>query len=136
MISIPSLSQTQLGLLRAAKKFSGETVRFCYEIPITNPRKPPIKHPPFIQKLVDLGLIEVEFKQVLSGPSLFQQDSWAEYCADLELPSIRAWELWREEFIASLHETTHVLIPGEDFEEFSDVWIQEIRFHATHPSKD
>ncbi|MGR3280766.1 hypothetical protein ACSYAD_37550, partial [Acaryochloris marina NIES-2412] len=68
------------------------------------------------QKLVDFGLIEVESKQVLSGPSLFQKDSWYEYCGDLELPSIRAWELWREEFIASLDESTQVLVPGEGFE--------------------
>lgn len=133
MISIPSLTQTQLALLRAAKKYSGKTVRLCYETPITNPRKPPIKHPPFIQKLVDFGLIEVESKQVLSGPSLFQKDSWYEYCGDLELPSIRVWELWREEFIASLDESTQVLVPGEGFEDFSNVWIQEISFHATHP---
>ncbi|KAI9129644.1 hypothetical protein [Acaryochloris sp. CCMEE 5410] len=131
MISIPSLTQTQLALLRAAKKYSGKTVRLCYETPITNPRKPPIKHPPFIQKLVDFGLIEVESRQVLSGPSLLEKDSWNEYCADLELPSIRAWELWREEFIAKQKEAPHILIPGESFEEFSDVWIQEINFHAT-----
>lgn len=133
MISIPSLTQTQLALLRAAKKYSGKTVRLCYETPITNPRKPPIKHPPFIQKLVDFGLIEVESRQVLSGPSLLEKDSWYEYCADLELPSIRAWELWREEFIAKQKEAPHILIPGESFEEFSDVWIQEINFHATQP---
>ena len=133
MISIPSLTQTQLALLRAAKKYSGKTVRLCYETPIINPRKPPIKHPPFIQKLVDFGLIEVESRQVLSGPSLLEKDSWYEYCADLKLPSIRAWELWREEFIARQKEAPHVLIPGEGFEEFSDVWIQEINFHATQP---
>ena len=133
MISIPSLTLTQLALLRTAKKYSGKSVRLCYETPFTNLQNPPIKNPTFIQKLVDCGLIEVEFKQVLNGPSLFQKDSWHEYCADLELPSIRAWELWREKFIANLHETTHVLEPGEGFEEFSNVWIQEINFHATQP---
>ncbi|KAI9129835.1 hypothetical protein [Acaryochloris sp. CCMEE 5410] len=133
MISIPSLTQTQLALLRTAKKYPGMTVRLCYETPITDLRKPPFKNPPFIQKLVDFGLIEVEFKQVLNGPSLFQKDSWHEYCADLELPSIRAWELWREAFIATLHESTHVLVPGENFEDFTNVWIQEISFHATQP---
>ncbi|MGR3279247.1 hypothetical protein ACSYAD_29715 [Acaryochloris marina NIES-2412] len=131
MISIPSLTQTELALLRAAKKYSGKIVRLCYETPLTNPRKPPFKNPPFIQKLVDLGLIEVEFKRVLIGPSLLEKDSWYEYCADLELPSIRAWELWREEFITRQKETSHILVPGEDFEEFSDVWIQEISYHAT-----
>ncbi|BDM83239.1 hypothetical protein [Acaryochloris marina] len=134
MISIPSLTQTQLALLRAAKKYSGKTVRLCYETPIANPRKPPIKHPPFIQKLVDFELIEVESRQVLCGPSLLQKDSWYEYCGDLELPSIWAWELWREEFIARQKEAPYVLIPGEGFEEFSDVWIQEISYHATQPS--
>ena len=134
MISIPSLTQTQLALLRVAKKSSGKTIQLCYETPITNFRKPPFKNPPFIQKLVDFGLIEVECKQVLNGPSLFQKDSWQEYCADIELPSIRAWELWREEFIANLHESTYVLVPGEDFEDFSNVWIQTISFHATQPS--
>ncbi|ABW32221.1 hypothetical protein [Acaryochloris marina] len=133
MITIPSLTQALLELLRTAKKYSGKTVRICYETPITDPRKPPIKTPPFIQKLVDCGLIEVESKQVLSGPSLFERDSWYEYCADLELPSIRAWKLWRKEFIASQQEAPHVLLPGEGFEEFSDVWIQEINFHATQP---
>lgn len=131
MISIPSLTQAQLELLRTAKKYSGKTVRICYETPIINPRKPPIKTPPFIQKLVDCGLIEVESKQVLSGPSLFEKDSWYEYCADLELPSIRAWELWRKEFIANQQEAPHVLLPGKNFEEFSNVWIQEISFHTT-----
>ena len=69
MISIPSLTQAQLELLRTAKKYSGKTMWICYETPITNPRKPPIKNPSFIQELVDCGLIEVESKQVLSGCS-------------------------------------------------------------------
>ena len=134
MISIPSLTQTQLALLRTAKKHPEKTVRLYYETPITNHRKPPFKNPPFIQKLVDSGLIEVEFKRVLSGPSLLEKESWYEYCTDLAIPSIRAWELWREEFIARQKEAPNILMPGEGFEEFSDVWIQEINFHATQPS--
>lgn len=133
MISIPSLTLTQLALLRTAKRYSGKSVRLCYETSFTNLQNPPIKNPAFIQKLVDCGLIEVEFKQVLNAHSLFQKDSWHEYCADLELPSIRVWELWRQKFIANLPETTHILEPGEGFEEFSNVWIQEISFHATQP---
>ena len=105
------------------------TVRFCYETPLTDP-----KNPPFIQKLVDFGLIEVEFKRVLIGASLFQKDSWHEYCANLEMPSIRAWELWRKEFIARQKEAPHILVPGEGFEEFSNVWNQTISFHATQLS--
>lgn len=134
MISIPSLTQTQLALLRTAKKHPENTVRLYYETPIINHRKPPFKNPPFIQKLVNLGLIEVEFKRVLNGPSLLEKDSWYEYCADLELPSIRAWELWREEFIARQKEAPNILIPGEGFEGFSDVWIQEINYHAVQTS--
>lgn len=134
MTFIPSLTPYQLEILRTAKQCSGKTVRLCYEIPITSLRKPPYKYPSFIQKLVEFGLIEIQSKQVTRGLSLFQKDSWHEYCADLELPSIRAWELWRKEFIVSQQNLTHVLTPGEGFEDFSEVWMQEIKIQAIQPS--
>lgn len=131
---IPSLTPSQLEILRTAKQCSGKIVRLCYEIPITSLRKTPYKPPLFIQKLVKFGLIEIQSEQVIRGPSLFQKDSWDEYCADLELPSIRAWELWRKEFIASQQNLTHALTPGEGFEDFSEAWIQEIKIQAIQPS--
>ncbi|NJM68672.1 MAG: hypothetical protein HC851_24915 [Acaryochloris sp. RU_4_1] len=136
MTSIPSLSRVQLEILRIAKQHSGEMLHLSFESPIFDNGEPPIGYPSLLQELIDLGYIEVQFNQLLSDSSRFQRDSWQEYCANLELPSIRAWELWRQEFIASQEGSTHVLLPGEDFEDFSDAWIQEIRLRAAQPSKN
>ncbi|ABW31435.1 hypothetical protein [Acaryochloris marina] len=134
MTFIPSLSQIQLEILRVAKLSSGEMLNLSLEAPIEQDEGPPSAHPQFVQELVDWGLIEVYFKHVHIGTSRFQQDSWAEYCADLSLPSIRAWELWRQEFISEQEGATHVLTPGERFGEFSEVWVEEMRFRAVQPS--
>lgn len=134
MTFIPSLSQIQLEILRLAKQFSGDVLQLSLEIPMAQDEGPPSANPQFVQELIDLGLIEVHFKQVYIGTSRFQQDSWAEYCADLNLPSIRAWELWRQAFIAEQEGATHVLAPGEGFGEFSEVWVEEMRFRAVQPT--
>lgn len=136
MVSIPSLTQAQLEILRIAKEHSGEILHLSFEFPILINEGPPTRTIDLIQDLIDLGLIEIQFRQVLSGPSQFQKDSWYAYYINLELPPIRAWELWRDEFIASQEGSAYIFTPGEEFEDFSDVWIEEVRFQATQPSKD
>lgn len=133
MVSIPSLSQAQLEILRIAKEHSGEILHLSFETPMLKEDGPPSGNPQFFQELIDLDLIEIHFKQVYIGTSKFQKDSWAEYCAALDLPSLRAWELWRRAFISEQRGVTHVLEPGEGFGEFSEVWVEEMRFRAVHP---
>lgn len=134
MIFIPSLSPIQLEILKLAKQHSGELLHVSFETPMLKDVGSPSGNPQFFQELVDLDLIEVHFKQTYIGTSNFQKDSWDEYCADLCLPSLRAWELWRQEFIAEQEGATHVFSPGEGFGEFSEVWIEETRFRAVQPS--
>ena len=133
MTCIPSLTQVQLEILRLAKEHSGETLRLSFESPMMGHEEPPIDNPPLIQEMVDLGLVEVQKSRVYSSTSRFQRDCWFEYCSDLELPSIYAWELWREEFIASQDGSTTLITPGEEFEDFSYVWVQEMIFQAVQP---
>lgn len=135
-MGIPTLSTIQLEILRVTKQYSGEPLQLAFELPIAEAYRPPIGNPDMIQDLVDLGLIEVQLNRVIKDSSRFQRDCWHEYCAKLELPSIRAWELWREEFIASQEGSTHILAPGEDFENFSEVWIQEMRLRAVQPNEE
>lgn len=134
MACIPSLSKVQLEILRLAKQHSGEILHLSFETPMLKDEGPPSGNPHFFQALIDLDLIEIHFKQVYIGISNFQKDSWVEYCADLNLPSLRAWELWRQAFIEEQEGVTHVLEPGERFEEFSEVWVEEMRFRAVQPS--
>lgn len=84
----PSLSQMQLEILRIAKQSPDEILNLSFETPKLTNEEPPPGNPKLVQELVDLGLIEVYFKQSHLGTSRFQKDSWAEYCADLDLPSI------------------------------------------------
>lgn len=133
MRCIPSFSQVQLEILRLAKQHSGELLHLSFETPVLKDDEPPSGNPQFFQELLDLDLIEVHFKQVYIDLSNFQKDSWAEYCADLSLPSIRAWELWRQAFIAEQEGVAYDLTPGERFGEFSEVWIEEMRFRAVQP---
>lgn len=121
-------------ILRLAKQRSGKAVILSLETAMISEDKPPSGNPKLFQELIDLGLVEVHFKHVFREKSRWQMDSWARYCKGLELPSIRAWELWRQAFIAEQEEMGCVLVPGERFEEFSDVWVEEIRFQATQPS--
>lgn len=131
MSYIPTLNKVQLEILRLAKQRSGKAVILSLETAMISEDKPPSRNPKLFQKLIDLGLVEVHFKHVFQEKSRWQMDSWASYCDDLELPSIRAWELWRQAFIAEQEDMDCALIPGEGFEEFSDVWVEEIRFQAT-----
>ena len=134
MVCIPSLSLIQLEILKLAKQHSGELLHLSFETPILKDEGPPSGSPQFFQELVDLDLIEILFKQVYIGTSGYQKDSWDEYCADLNLPSLRAWDLWRQAFITGQEGVTHVLAPGERFGEFSEVWVEEMRFRAVQPS--
>ncbi|MGR3279252.1 hypothetical protein ACSYAD_29740 [Acaryochloris marina NIES-2412] len=134
MVYIPSLTQTQLRILRLAKKYPDKAVRLSYEIPIICNGDEPIGYPAFLQKLIGLGLVEVYSKQVRYDSSRYQRDSWNKYCSDLALPSIYAWDLWRDKYIAKQNGSRYILIPGEEFEHFSNVWIQEIEVRAIQPS--
>lgn len=135
MTFIPSLTQTQLRIFRLAKKYPDKAVRLSYEIPVICYGDEPIGYPAFLQNLINLGLVEVYSRQVRCDSSRYQRDSWNKYSADLDLPSIYAWELWRDKYIAGQKGSRHILIPGEEFEHFSNVWIQEIRVQAVQPSE-
>ncbi|NJM67023.1 MAG: hypothetical protein HC851_15810 [Acaryochloris sp. RU_4_1] len=134
MTCIPSLSQFQLEILRLAKKYSGKAIHLSFETPIIENGEPPIRYPSLLQQLIDCGYIEVKIKRIRRETSRFQRDSWADFCSGLALPSIRAWELWRQKFIATQEGLPQVLLPGEGFEDFSDAWVQEIRLRAVQPS--
>ena len=136
MVYIPSLTQIQLRILRLTKKYPDKVVRLSYEIPIVGIGDEPIGYPVFLQELVDLDLVQIVSSQVHFDSSRYQQDSWKKFTADLEMPSIYAWELWREKYIAIQKGSQHILMPGEEFEHFSDVWIQEIGVRAIQPSQD
>lgn len=133
MVHIPSLTQVQLEILRLAKENPGETLQLSFESPVMGNREPPSGHPPLIQEMLDLGLVLVQQSRVHCEISRFQQQCWHEYCSDLELPSIYAWELWRKDFITSQEGSTTLITPGEEFEDFSYVWVQEMEFWAVQP---
>lgn len=133
MPHIPSLTQVQLEILRLAKENDGETLQLAFESPVMGQGEPPSHHPPLMQEMIDLGLLEVQSSRVYCDTSRFQRDCWFEYCANLELPSIYAWELWRKEFIENQEGSTILITPGEDFEDFSYVWVQEMIFRAVQP---
>ena len=133
MVHIPSLTQVQLEILRLAKEHPGESLQLSFESPVMGHGEPPIANPPLIQEMIDLGLVEVHKSRAYSDISKFQRDCWFEYCSDLELPSIHAWELWREDFIASQDGLATLITPGEEFEDFSYVWVQEMEFRAVQP---
>lgn len=119
MVCIPSLSPIQLEILRLAKERSGRTIRLSYEMPMIDEGDPPTEYPAFIQGLIDVELLEVKFKKLRCDTSQLQRDSWRQYSADLELPSIYAWELWRDKFISRQKGLKHIVTPGEEFEHFS-----------------
>ncbi|KAI9129373.1 hypothetical protein [Acaryochloris sp. CCMEE 5410] len=133
MVLIPSLTQVQLEILRLAKENPDETLQLSFESPVMGNGEPPTHNPLLIQEMIDLGLVEVQQSCVHCGISQFQQQCWLEYCSDLELPSIYAWELWRKEFIASQDGSATLISPGEEFEDFSYVWVQEMEFRAVQP---
>lgn len=126
MVRIPTLSLKQLAILRLAKKYPGKTIQLYCELPIINDGGPPAGYTALIQKLIDFGLIAVQFKQMRCDFSRHQRKSWAKFSADLECPSILAWEIWRDKYIAKQKGSDRIAIPGEEFEDFSYVWIQEI----------
>ena len=130
MVCIPSLTQVQLEVLRLAKEHSGKKLQLSFESPVMGQGEPPNGNLLLIQEMIDLGLVEVQENRVYCDTSRFQQESWDEYCSSLELPSIYVWELWREEFIASQEGSTALITPGEEFEDFSYVWVQEMEFWA------
>ncbi|ABW32621.1 hypothetical protein [Acaryochloris marina] len=136
MVCIPTLSLKQLAILRLAKESSGKTIKLHCEMPIINSGEPPAGYTALIQKLIDLGLIAVQFKQMRCDFSRYQRRSWAKFSAELEYPSILAWEIWRDKFIARQKGTNRAAIPGEEFEDYSYVWIQEIGVQAIQPNED
>ena len=133
MVCIPSLSLKQLAILRLAKQYPGETVRLFYEMPIVNNGEPPTRYAAVIQKLIDFDLIEIESRYVRCDFSRAQKKSWAKFIQDLDYPSMCTWEIWRDKFIARRKKTECAAIPGEAFEDFSYVWIQEIGIQAVQP---
>ncbi len=133
MVHIPSLTQVQLEILRLAKENPGESLQLSFESPVMGNGEPPTNHPLLIQEMIDLGLVEIQKSWVHCDISRFQRECWLEYCSNLELPSIYAWELWRKEFIASQEDSTTLFTPGEEFEDFSYVWVQEMEFRAVQP---
>ncbi|UJB72721.1 hypothetical protein HRE53_27930 (plasmid) [Acaryochloris sp. 'Moss Beach'] len=133
MVHIPSLTQVQLEILRLAKENPGETLQLSFESPVMGDGEPRAKNPSLIQEMIDFGLVEIQKSRVYCEISRFQRECWFEYCADIELPSIYAWELWRKEFINSQEGSTTLITPGEEFEDFSYVWVQEMEFQAVQP---
>lgn len=133
MVSIPSLSLKQLEILRLAKQCPGETIRLFHEIPIVSNGDSSTRYTAVIQKLIDWQLIEIKSKHMRCDFSRAQQKSWAEFTEDLDYPSLGLWELWRDKFIARRKRTECVAIPGEELEDFSYVWIQEIDIQAVQP---
>lgn len=135
MTHIPSLTQQQLELLRLAKKNSVEELQLTYEFPVVDSNEPPIGHPPFIQGLIDIHLIQVREKETSMLVSEFQQSSWTEFCEDLDYPTQADWDRWRRGFIIQLGEGFEQLMtPGKGFGQFTKVWVREIRLQATQPS--
>lgn len=134
MISIPSLSQEQLELLRLAKQHSVEELELAYESPVTDAFIPPKGHPAFIKGLIDAGLITVKSKGTFLRASGFQQESWAEFCEDIDHPTQEHWDQWRNAFISSNKEEMDSLMhPGQSFKHFRNVWIRKIGIQVVQP---
>ena len=136
MVFIPSLSLIQLAILRFAKQYPGETIQLLYEIPIVNAGGSTIGYTSAIQQLIDLDLIEVKSTHMYCDFSRIQKKSWARFIAELKYPSICAWEIWRDKYIARRKRSKRVAIPGKGYEDFSYVWIREVGVQATQPSED
>lgn len=135
MTHIPTLAHQQLELLRLAKKHSVKELQLTYEFPVIDSSEPPKSHPPFIQELIDDHLIQVQVKETSLSDSEFQQESWAEFCSGIEHPTQADWNRWRQGFITQLKiGFEHLMTPGKDFEEFSQVWRREISLQAVQPS--
>lgn len=135
MTHIPSLTNQQLKLLRAAKKHSVREIRLAYEFPVIDDQEPPISHPSFIQGLIDAHLIQVQVIATKLSASEFQQINWTEFCQGIDYPTPADWEKWRNEFIAQQEEGfDQLMTPGIGFGEFSKVWIREISVRAVQPS--
>ncbi|ABW33318.1 hypothetical protein [Acaryochloris marina] len=135
MVHIPNLTQQQLELLRIAKKHSVEELQLSYEFPVVDSSELRNGHPPFIQELIDLHLIQVREVETSMLASAFQQSSWAEFCEDLDYPTQADWDRWRKRFIAQLGEGIEQLMtPGKELGQFTKVWIREIRLQAVQPS--
>lgn len=135
MIHIPSLTHEQLELLRLTKKDSVEELQLFYEFPVIDDSEPPIAHPLFIQELIDIHLIQVREMEASVLVSEFQQSSWIEYCEDLVYPTQGDWGRWRQTVIDQLGEGVEQLMsPGKGLEQFTKVWIREIRVRAVQPS--
>ncbi|WP_316964655.1 hypothetical protein [Acaryochloris sp. CCMEE 5410] len=105
-----------------------------YETPVLNDREPPKGHPPTIQELVDAQLIQVQSNGISLRNSELQQRSWADYCEGLGQPSRYDWSLWRKQFSDHPEGLDYFMVPGENMEEFSQVWIHEISLQAIQPS--
>lgn len=133
MVCIPTLSLKQLAILRIAKQYPDKTIQLYCEIPIVHHGEFPTGYTALIQKLIDFGLIEVQSKQMRCGFSRHQRKSWAKFSEDLECPSILAWEIWRDKYIARQKGSERIAMPGEECEDFSYVWIQEIGVQAVQP---
>ncbi|WP_299414620.1 hypothetical protein [Acaryochloris sp. IP29b_bin.148] len=135
MTQIPSLTQQQLELLRLAKKNSVEELRLSYEFPVLDDDEPPSGHPLFIQELIDHHFIQVQMQGTALGASEFQQESWTEYCEEIDYPSQADWDRWRQGFIAQLSEGFEsLMIPEKILGQFTKVWIREISLRAVQPS--
>lgn len=131
MISIPSLTHQQLILLRLTKKYPERSIHISYESPVINKRELPINHPPFIQRLIDESLIQVQVKRSVLSASKLQREDWTEFCKDIGFPTQKNWELWRARFIAQKKgEIDPLMTPGNELEEFSTVWIRLISIQA------
>ena len=136
MVCIPSLSLKQLAILRLAKQYPGRTIQLYCEIPIINNADSSTGYTVLIEKLTDLRLIKVQSRQMHCSFSRFQKKSWAKFSAELECPTVLAWEIWRDKYIVRQKGTKRVAVPGEEFEDFSYVWIQEIGVQAVQPCED
>ncbi|ABW32819.1 hypothetical protein [Acaryochloris marina] len=135
MADIPSLSLPQLELLRLAKKHSVEELRLVYEFPVLDDNELSSGHPPFIQELIDHHFIQVQEKGTSLCASEFQQESWTEYCDEIDYPKQTDWERWRQGFIVQLSEGFESLMtPGKSLGQFSKVWIREIGLRGVQPS--
>lgn len=135
MTHIPSLTHQQLELLRVAKKHSDDNIHLSYESTCAEDSRPLIEHPQFIQELIDANLIQVQSHGMHVKASEFQKESWAKFCDQIKHPLQSDWELWRRRFINKHKEVVSpAMLPGERFEEFSQVWVREISIQATQPS--
>ncbi|QUY44760.1 hypothetical protein [Acaryochloris marina] len=108
-------------------------MQLSFESHVIDNREPPTNHPSLIQEMIDLGLVKTQRSRAHCDLSRFQRECWFEYCSDLVLPSIYTWELWHEKFITSQKESTTLIAPGEDFEHFNYVWVQEMEIQTVQP---